>query len=306
MPETIFVHGAGGFIGTHLLRSLAARDAPTVAVSRRKFEPPAAIEAHVGELRDTAQFRPFIARCRTVVHLASTSTPGSTAGDPLAELDANLRSTLALLHALQARPDVHLVYVSSGGNLYPAQTVAATEALPTTPRSYHGAAKAAAEQFVMAWCAQFGARATILRPSNVYGPGQEERAGFAIIPTAMRCALRGDPLTIWGDGSAVRDYLYIDDFIALCLAVLDRPGPVGCRILNASSGRPTRLDDLLTEIEVVSGRPLRREYAAPRSVDASHVEIDSGAAARRHGWSASVDLHEGLSRTWAWLNSRQG
>ncbi len=304
MAESIFVHGAGGFIGAHLLRALASRNFPVIAASRNAFAAPANVKVHVGELRETEQFLPLVAASNIIVHLASTSTPASTAGDPLAELDANLHSTLSLLRALQARPDVHLVYVSSGGNLYPNQAGAVTESLPTSPRSYHGAGKAAAEQFVIAWCAQYGARATILRPSNVYGPGQEERTGFAIVPTAMRCIIRDEPLTIWGDGSAERDYLYIDDFIALCLAVLDDTRSSACDILNAASGISTRLHDLLAGIEATSGRQLRREYAAPRTVDAKHINIDPGAAAIRYGWSAKVGLHDGLSRTWAWMKPR--
>lgn len=303
MPDRILVTGAGGFIGKHLVTALASRGARVVAASRHSFDAPTEVERIIGELREPRDFVPLLADCHGVVHLASSSTPGSSAGNPLAELDANLHTTLALLHALQARPDIHLLYVSSGGNLYPPQARAAGESVPTMPRSYHGAGKAAAEQFIMAWCAQYGAHATILRPSNVYGPGQEERRGFAVIPTAMRCLLRGEALTIWGDGSALRDYLYIDDFIALCLAAIDCRNDSECEVFNASSGHSIALNALLAMIETVGGHTLHRAYAAPRAVDVPSVDIDSGTARRRFAWAPTVDLRDGLSRTWAWLTA---
>ncbi len=302
MPETVLVIGAGGFIGAHLVAMLATRGDRVVAVSRRPFTAPEGVETHVVELRESTDFAPLVARCRAVVHLASASTPASTAGDPLAELDANLRTSLALLSALQSRRDVHLLYVSSGGNLYAPGQTAAIESQATLPRSYHGAGKAATEQFIAAWTAQFGARATILRPSNVYGPGQEQRHGFAIVPTAMGRLSRGEALTIWGDGSTVRDYLYIDDFIRLCLAVLDRDGS-GCEIFNASSGHSISLNALLAVIEAVGDRSLHCEYAPQRAVDIARVAIDHGAASRRFGWSPAIELPDGLKRTWTWFQS---
>jgi UDP-glucose 4-epimerase len=304
MSAPVFIHGAGGFIGTRVARALVARGQPVVCASRSPFDAPPGARCHVGALREPAAFDALIAGCGAVLHVASASTPGSTAGDPLAELDENLAPTLALLAAMQAHPGLRLVYVSSGGNLYPPTPNAADEATPLRTRSYHGAGKAAAEQFIAAWCAQFGRDATVLRPSNVYGPGQSARTGFAIVPTAMDHALRGEPLVVWGDGSAVRDYLYIDDFVALCLAILDAPvRGDGFTVYNAASGRATRLDELLSMIEAVGGRPLRIDYGAPRPVDVPRVELDASAARARFGWSPRVDLGEGLARTWAWRTS---
>ena len=305
MTDSVLVLGAGGFIGKHLVRALGERGDEVIAVSRRTGESSTSRIEHVSaELRSPEDFLPYLDRSRTVVHLASASTPGSSAGQPLLELEQNLRPTLALLQALQQRPHCRLLYLSSAGSLYGDSGGApAGEHDDVRPRSFHGAAKVAAEQFIGACCSQFPLSATVLRPSNVYGPGQGERAGFGIIPAAFGKILRQETLTIWGDGSAIRDYLYVDDFVALCLAILDAPMPPGRQILNASSGVGVRLDDLLERIEAVSGRSLPRTFAPGRAVDAGRVVIDSTQAQRAYGWTPATGLTEGLRRTWQWLST---
>ncbi|EQD57808.1 NAD-dependent epimerase/dehydratase, partial [mine drainage metagenome] len=138
---------------------------------------------------------------------------------------SNLGPLLKLLQALQTQPDCHLLHVSSGGTLYGDVDHPAPESLAAHPRSYYAAGKAAAEHFIAAYAQQHSGMATVLRPSNVYGPGQTLHGGFGVIPAAMGCLLRDAPMILWGDGESLRDYLYIDDFIAACMAALQRPSP---------------------------------------------------------------------------------
>ena len=304
MDDHILVLGAGGFVGQHLVRALAQRGDKVIAASRRpiRFEE-ANVQLVIGELSEPADFVPLIARSRAVVHLASRSTPGSSAGNVMAELQNNLRPTLALLQALQDKPETNLLYVSSGGSLYATTDDAAAETAQVLPRSYHGAAKIAAEHFISAWCLQYGSAAAIVRPSNIYGPGQTERAGFGIIPTVLGKTMRGEPVTVWGDGSAVRDYLYIEDLVALCMSLLAAPMPAGSCTLNAGSGIGVSLHDLLAAIEAVTGKPLQRHHDASRAVDATRVVMDATLANRRYGWTPTTSLQEGLRRTWDWFNT---
>ncbi len=239
-----------------------------------------------------------------MVHLASTSTPTSSAGQPLTELQGNLYPTLALLQALQSRPETPLIYLSSGGSLYSAANgESANESAHVAPRSYHGAGKVSAEHFISAWCAQYPSAVTVLRPSNIYGPGQNERAGFAIIPTAFGKLLREETLSVRGDGSSIRDYLYIDDFVTLCMRILAAPAITGMSTINASSGIGTSLNELFATVEKVTGRRLRRSYEIGNAVDSRCVVMDSSLARQRYGWSATTPLHDGLRQTWDWLTT---
>jgi UDP-glucose 4-epimerase len=305
MADPVLLIGAGGFVGQALLDAFACRGEPVVAVSRRAFKVRGGgVERHVRTLREAADFAPLLHRVRAVIHVASASTPGSSAGKPVDEIDHDLRPAVAMLEALQDRPRVPLIYVSSGGSLYSRVEDAASDELAAVySRSYHGAGKIAAEHFIEAWCNQFAGSAVVLRPSNLYGPGQVERAGFGIIPAAFGALARGDSLRIWGDGSAERDYLYIDDFTRLLLAALDAAPQRGFRVFNACSGASISLNGLFEMIEHVSGRALIRTYDASRPVDAPSVRMQATRARKAFGWAAGTGLVEGLERTWHWFNT---
>lgn len=305
MGDRILVIGAGGFIGQHLVRALARQGELVIAASRSEidFGLPN-VETVIAELREPKDFVPLVARSRAVAYLASTSTPGTSAARPLNELVDNLQPLAVLLQVLQDHSRVDLLYLSSGGSLYTSTSnAAADETAQVQPRSYHGAGKIAAEYFISAWCSQYSGKATILRPSNVYGPGQFQREGFGIVPVAFDKIMRGDVLHVWGDGSAVRDYLYIDDLVELITAVLTRPMPTGAHVVNACSGEGVSLNELFAVMEAVAGRSLQRSYEVGRAVDAVRVTMDPTRASRDYGCSPATPLREGLERTWAWLNS---
>jgi UDP-glucose 4-epimerase len=307
MADHILIIGAGGFVGSRLAQALTARGERVIALCRRAPAMlDAGVEVHVDSGREPSDYLPLLQRSRAVVHVASASTPGSSAARPLLELDENLRPTLALLQALQQFPAMPLIYVSSGGTLYDSKSGNdADETAMVAPRSYHGAGKIAAEQFIAAWCSQFGGAATILRPSNLYGPGQAERAGFGIIPAAFGKLLRGETLHVWGDGSAQRDYLYIDDFTRLCTAVLDAAPVAGARVINACNGTSVTLNALFGMIEQATGHPLQRSYDATRAVDMPRVDMQANRARTLFGWTPQINMDEGLARTWTWFSTTQ-
>lgn len=307
MSNQILVLGAGGFVGQRLVRALAQRGEHVIAVTHQPTDLGGTnVEQVIWQLDEPEHFAALVKRSRVVVHLATVSTPGSSAGHPLAELDGNLRLTLTLLEAMQACPQTNLLYLSSGGCLYRMGAEgSASETTTVDPRSYHGAGKIAAEHFIRAWSSQFGGAATLLRPSNLYGPGQTERRGFGIVPTGFGKIVRGEELNVWGDGSAVRDYLYIDDFIALCVAVLAAPMPEGVRTFNASSGIGVSLDELFDAMEAVSGKPLQRGYDVSRAVDAARIVMDASRVRQAYGWSATTTVLEGLQCTWHWFTSQR-
>lgn len=307
MRDSILIFGAGGFVGSALTKALAERGEKVIAVSRHPthFHAPC-VEVVTGELNRAEHFLPMVKRSRVVIHAASRSTPGSSAGRPLEELDCNLHPLLTLLRTLQDAPETNLLYLSSGGSLYDADAcLSATEGTPVHPRSYHGAGKAAAEHFVGAWCSQYSGRATILRPSNIYGPGQVERSGFGIVPACFGKIRRGETLSVWGDGTTVRDYLYIDDFVELCVEAALQPMPTGACIYNAGCGIGTSLNDLFDTMEQVVGQRLHRTYDTTRTVDARHIVINASLAKERYGWQAATPLRDGLEKTWAWFNTIQ-
>jgi UDP-glucose 4-epimerase len=305
MTDPVLVLGAGGFIGHSLVVSLAQAGTPVIAAGgTRTFSDP--LVEHVPGRTSEAGLAALLSRAAKVVHLATASTPGTSMSRPLHEVDANLRFTACLLEALQQQPGKPLVYFSSGGALY-ADTRGnpSEENASLRPRSYHGAAKLASESFISAWCDQHSGSATVLRPSNVYGPGQSEKVGFAIIPTALGKIMRGEELHVWGDGSARRDYVFIDDLLRLCRIILDRPMPAGVRVVNACSGESMSLNELFAAMEAVTGASLRKVYDPARPVDASNIAMNPALAAELFGWRHQTSINDGLTLAWQWLQGKR-
>ncbi|TLX20892.1 NAD-dependent epimerase/dehydratase family protein [Thermomonas fusca] len=301
MNRSALVLGAGGFLGRHLCRSLTAHGWHVVAATRNPttFDD-SSIENAVSPFDDASHFDDLVSRCSAVIHAAASTTPGSTAAQP--QIEGNLRTTLALVEALQEHPDVRLLYLSSGGTLYGDRASAlAREADPLLPRSYHGAGKVAAEVFVQTWARQFSGCAIVLRPSNIYGPGQLSRRGFGIVPTAFERARDGAPFIVWGGGGATRDYLFVKDLIDLCMRAIEAPFSPGGHVFNAASGEALNVNQLLDRIDAVTGRPLERSFAPTRPVDITHIVLDNSAARNILGWHPRYSIEQGLERTWQWF-----
>jgi UDP-glucose 4-epimerase len=299
----VLLLGAAGFIGRHLAAYLADAGNSVIAATRQpaRFDHPL-IQNVVERWDEAAQFARWLPGCGAVIHAASSSTPGSSEARP--QLDGNLRTTLAMIEALQETPSCRALFFSSGGTLYGDRDTPAVETDPLRPRSYHGAGKAAAEHFIHAWATQYEGTAILLRPSNVFGPGQPARRGFGIIPAAFECALYEQPLRIWGDGSSVRDYLYVDDLLSLCTAALNADHASGAHVYNAASGEAVRLATLLDHIDDITGRPIQRIYDPARRVDVRSIVADSEAARAMFGWTPHTSLVKGLQRTWQWYSTK--
>ncbi|MHA7816694.1 MAG: NAD-dependent epimerase/dehydratase family protein [Pseudohaliea sp.] len=301
----VAIFGGCGFIGRELMNDLLARGHEVLTIGRSGQPGVAPGHSHSTTAPgDRAGMLALLEDVDTLFHLACDSTPGSTRLAPVAEGTANILPSLELLEILQGLPALRLVFVSSGGAIYRpgADTPPSREDSALSPRSYYGAGKLALELFIEAYQHQTGHAAVILRPSNIYGPGQRARRQFAIVPTLLTALRDGTPFTIWGDGSARRDFLYIDDFLDLCHRVItdDQDREPGT-IFNAGSGRDVSILELCDLVERVSGRTLHRTFAPRRGVDMPIARLATEKAQVTLGWSARTPLRLGLEQTWRWF-----
>lgn len=296
----ILVLGGSGFVGQRLLPHLPP---PVYVITRRiLLNLPAGVQTFRTSLDDVPTLKQILPECNWLVHLASDSTPGVSAGKPLFEAEQNLLPNLRLLDVLQNYPQVKLLYLSSGGAVYGNPcSAAAQEHTPLNPLSYYAAGKIAVEAFIAALTSQSPRYAAILRPSNFYGPGQLYRPGFGIIPTILEYQRLGKSLQIWGDGENVRDYLFIDDFVNLCLLMLksDQTEP-GTHIYNVGSGNGYSLNQLCELLEKITGKIVLRKYHTGRAVDVKHIVLDSSRIQSSFGWQAQTALPDGLYKTFQW------
>lgn len=301
MADNILLLG-GGFIGQALAGRLAENGQSATIISRSTYEHQTNnINWLQGDLNDAELLRKQLSKCRAVVHLASTSTPGCHVHTPTGEVAENLVPLLRLLEVMGDHTDIPLVFLSSGGAIYGNPTtlpVSETHAL--APLSNHAAGKAAAEHFLGVF-AHRGHPVTILRPSNVYGPNQSLRSGFGVIRTILENIKRGTPMTIWGDGNIIRDYLYIDDLVTACIRTLQNPAG---GVFNIGSGMGHSIIQLCALAERVTGKPLIRDYQPARGVDVQNIALDSFRFRKLYDWRPLVTMEHGLRTTWEWLQNQ--
>lgn len=299
MKKAILILGASGFIGRSLCRDLAADGWTVYACTRRpeSFTSPKIINI-VSPFNKADDFKPWVTQCNIIIHAASHTTPSSSAVLP--QLDGNLLTTLSLVEALQEVPKRKVIFLSSGGTIYGNTIKPALENSALNPRSYHAAGKIAAEYFLQAWANQYSGDLTILRPSNIYGPGQLSKPGFGVIPAAFKSVLDGKQLCVLGDGESVRDYLYIDDFTKLCKLICETNNRQGVQIFNAASGTAQSLNNLLNTIDLVTKTPLIRSFEAPRIFDIQKVLLNNDAVMLNFDWKPTTSIKDGLSATWKW------
>ena len=303
LEQPVLLVGGNGFYGLALARRLASIGREVHVVSR-STEPGErdGIRFHRGSQDDPDVMRPLLQHCPVVVHLASTSTPGSSARDPVHDTTCNVLPAARLLEIAAASAPARLLVVSSGGSVYgnPVK-VPVDETAPLNPLSYHAAGKVALEALFQAFAHAHGTSLAVLRPSNLYGPGQPLRNGFGLVRTLLERALRDEPVEIWGDGSAVRDYIYIDDADDACERLIGQPEVAG--VFNLRSGEGTSIVEMVDLVSQVTGKVLEVVRRPGRSTDVRVVVLDGSRMQRRTGWKEQVTLLQGLARSWNSLSA---
>jgi UDP-glucose 4-epimerase len=282
MRDGILLLGGAGFIGSALAKRLQ-REKRSVHVLGRQQE---------------TQLEHVLPQCGTVVHLACSTTPSTSAAKPSLEL-GSLALTLRLLDLLKDQPQTHLVFFSSGGTVYGnPQALPVAENSPMAPLSNHGASKASQEVFCGALRAR-GHAITILRPSNAYGPGQTVKSGFGLVRTVLEHARLGTEMEIWGDGDSVRDFIHVDDVAEACARLVDLPQDSGT--YNLGSGKGHSVNEVLRMVEDIGGCVVRKRYRPARTVDVRNIVLDISLLETRLSWTPQITLEEGIQGSWKWL-----
>lgn len=298
----VLVIGAG-FLGRALAHKFAGEGAGVSVLSPRADVAtwPTGVTTVAGRQEDAALVGDLLDRHDTVIHAAWGTTPGSSAGRPALEAEKGLNPFLAFLETLQRFPDRRLLFLSSGGTVYgDPEFLPVAENAPLRPRSCHGAGKAAAELFLGLRRPE---RTVILRPSNIYGPAQSLRSGFGVVRNLLSCAAEARPFQLWGDGSQVRDYLFIDDFIEAVRLLALHPTISG--VFNLGSGRGTSLRELIRLVGELAGSPIQMEEGPARVEDVRQVILDISRLRQAIMWQPAVTMKEGLARTWLQAGVRQ-
>ncbi len=302
----VLVIGGNGFIGSNLARALHARGDQVGVLDRfpaRSDMDWSGIGYTVGDFHSATVLDALLPGVEQVYHVASCTVPSSADADPIADIQGNLVGTQLLLDGMRAKGVRRLCYFSSGGTVYGnPDTVPVPEDHPLRPISSYGIVKVAIEQYLGMFARQGWLDPVILRPSNPYGPGQATAGIQGAVAVFLGKALAGQGIQIWGDGEIIRDYIYIDDLVALAMAATDAEGNA---VVNAGSGVGTSLNQLCERIRAVTGRPLPADYLSGRAFDVRSVVLDVSRSRHLYGWEARTGIEEGIRKTWNALLASQ-
>lgn len=304
-PSVSLVLGGGGFVGSALRRSLSADNREVTVLSR---SPPSILHANetwiTGDFADEALLDSVLRPGMDVYHLISGAVPAKGNWDVEQEILSSVIPTLKLLKAAVAKGVRRIIYVSSGGTVYGVPTsVPIREDAPTDPISAYGVAKLAVEKYLALFERHHGLSYRILRVANPYGPGQLPNRQQGVVANLLYQALSGRPFEIWGDGSAARDFIHVDDVARSLRAAADYEGDE--RIFNIGSGVAIPIskivDDIAQAMKITSPSII---HHPSRQHDVPVNCLDIGKAKFELGWTPNSSWPTGIDSIVFWLKNQ--
>ncbi len=297
--------GGGGFLGYHLCRALLAAGHHVRIFDRpnlERFSLPdetGSLEWTEGDFVNQEDLAPAIAGCNIIYHLVGTTLPKSSNDNPVYDMETNVIGTLRLLD-LAKEKNKRIIFVSSGGTVYGIpEEVPIKESHPTNPICSYGIAKVTIERYLHLYHHLYSLDYSVFRLANPFGERQKVTAAQGVIAVFLHKALHDQPIEIWGDGTVVRDYLYVEDAIAPLVKAITYQGD--CRIFNVGSGEGKSLNEVLSVIRALLGKQVICTYTPARAFDVPSNVLDISLASRLLNWTPKTSFQEGLSRTLTWI-----
>jgi UDP-glucose 4-epimerase len=300
----ILVTGGAGFIGSNVAdrflelgHEVAVFD--DLSTGFREFLDPR-VTFYRGDLADAGAVERCVAdfRPELVDHHAAQIDVRKSVCDPLWDARVNILGSIALLQACTRHGVRKIVYASTGGALYgEGRELPATEDHAVNPESPYGTSKHTVEHYLYMWRLLHGLDYTVLRYPNVYGPRQNPHGEAGVNAIFIGLMLEGKPPRIFGDGTAVRDYLFVTDVVdANVLALTKGSGEK----FNLGTGVGTSVNDIVHRLQDIIGFRGAAIYDAPRPGEIQRIYLDASRARHVLGWEARVEFTDGLQRTVEW------
>ena len=300
----ILVTGGAGFIGSNVADRLLQLGHEVaifddLSTGFREFVNPRA-KFHEGDLADAAAIDRCIAdfRPEIVDHHAAQIDVRKSVSDPVRDARVNILGSIALMQSCTRHGVRKVVYASTGGALYgEGRELPATEDHPVNPESPYGASKHTVEHYLYLWKLLHGLDYTVLRYPNVFGPRQNPHGEAGVNAIFIGLMLEGRRPRIFGDGNAVRDYLFVSDVVEGNVLALEQGSG---EKLNLGTGVGTSVNDIVRELQAILGFTEGAIYDPARPGEVQRIYLDASRAKRVLGWEPKVTFTEGLRRTVEW------
>jgi CDP-paratose 2-epimerase len=335
----VLITGGAGFVATNVAHRLLGSGRPVVLfdnlsrpgvianVNWLRSTHGSLVRFQPGDIRDAEAVRRAVAEASQIYHFAAQVAVTTSLVDPFLDFETNARGTLNLLEAVRAtahRPsvlftstnkvygDLENVGLRSAGTRYePADEQlrkhGVSEARCLEFHSPYGCSKGVAEQYVLDYARTFGLRTVVFRMSCIYGPHQFGTEDQGWVAHFLIAAMRGLPLTIYGDGLQVRDILFVEDLVDAMLLAQEHVDDLSGEAFNIGGGpaNTTSLLELMRLIGDLRGVTPKASIEPWRTADQRYYVSDSSKFGHATGWRPKVGVTEGVSRLHAWLTETQ-
>lgn len=295
------VVGGNGFLGSYLVDELVSRGHEVTVFDRfteagTTYES-ADVHRVVGDFLDSDALEGALKGQEFLFHFLSTSTPASAENDPFLDVRTNVVQSIAMLNFAVAAGVSRVHFASTGGAMY-GDTVAdsfSEEALPA-PMSPYAIGKLAIEGYLRYFQRKHGLESVSYRISNPYGPRQRPRKKQGVIPIFLQCIAEGEPVSVFGDGSTVRDFIFAEDAARMIARTVGIPARYD--VYNIGSGTGTSLREVVELARDITGQEVvTREWPQPATF-VDRVVLDVSRYSDEFGDIPLMNLRDGMHRTW--------
>jgi UDP-glucose 4-epimerase len=298
------VTGGCGFIGANLVPMLLERGTDVRVLDNFAIGGAERLDGHEvemleGDVRDAQAIARAAEGADAVIHLAAAGNVADSVSDPMANFEVNARGTLNTLQAAVHAGVRRFVFASTGGALIGDAPPPVDERSVPRPISPYGASKLAGEGYCHAFRGSYGLSTIALRFANVYGPRSELKKGA--VTTFIKRALADEPITIYGDGNATRDFIFVDDLCTGIAAALQATEVEG--VVHLASERETTIAELARLVLEATGAEVPIEHLPRRRGEIERNFAIARLAAEVLGFRAAVGLEDGLEATVGWFRN---
>lgn len=301
------VTGGAGFIGSHLVESLAAAGCRVTVLDNLSSGKRANLRssgAHVhfiqGDIRDRKTLGEAAAGCEVVFHLAAVVSVPQTTGDPIGTAAINETGSLHVLEAGRAAGVRRVVFASSCSVYGDEPTLPKREDMPPRPLSPYAVQKLAVEHYLRVYQSLYGLETVSLRFFNVFGPRQDPSSQYSgVISVFVMKALTGEQPVIYGDGLQTRDFVFVEDVVQALLLAAQAPSAPG-RIFNVGTGQSVTINGLWATIAALSGGSAKPVHAPRRPGEVQHSLAAIDVARDHLQFAPLVSFEKGVETTIHW------
>lgn len=299
------VTGGAGFIGSNICMLLRQKGHQVVVIDslvsghRRNLDFDSSVVLAEDDIRDFPAVERMVEGVDVVFHLAASVGNKRSIDDPLTDGSVNAMGTINVMEAARRNGASRVVVSSSAGTFGELKTLPIAEDHPVEPDTPYGASKLFSEKLSLSYGKLYEMNVVALRYFNVYGPHQRFDAYGNVIPIFAYRMLRGEPITVFGDGEQTRDFVHVADVARANYLGATVEGASGA--FNLGSGTRITINHLLELMQDVSGIRAQIEFAAPRLGDVRHSMADISRAGSQLGFRPQIDLKEGLRDYMQWL-----